>query len=67
MSDILDEAREKEECEREALIAMALGRMEVAQPLTHCIDCGSEIPEGRRKASPSARRCIGCQEDFEGA
>lgn len=30
--------------------------------LTHCEDCGSEIPEARRKAVPGVRLCIRCQE-----
>lgn len=32
--------------------------------LSHCQDCGEEIPAARRKLS-SIRRCILCQEDFE--
>lgn len=30
-----------------------------------CEDCGEEIPEARRKALPSAIRCIKCQSIFE--
>jgi phage/conjugal plasmid C-4 type zinc finger TraR family protein len=30
--------------------------------LTHCEDCGSPIPEARRKAMPGVRLCIACQE-----
>lgn len=30
--------------------------------LTHCADCGAEIPEARRKAIPGVRLCIPCQE-----
>jgi DnaK suppressor protein len=26
-----------------------------------CVDCGSEIPEGRLDARPDAARCVGCQ------
>lgn len=26
-----------------------------------CEDCGDEIPEARRRAIPSTRRCITCQ------
>jgi phage/conjugal plasmid C-4 type zinc finger TraR family protein len=33
--------------------------------LSHCIDCGEEIPEARRKASAGVCRCMLCQEDFE--
>jgi phage/conjugal plasmid C-4 type zinc finger TraR family protein len=30
-----------------------------------CEDCGSVIPEARRKAMPNARRCVFCQQVFE--
>lgn len=32
---------------------------------TLCADCGEPIPEDRRKALPSAIRCVGCQEFAE--
>ena len=28
---------------------------------THCVECGEEIPEGRRRALPGARFCVVCQ------
>ena len=28
---------------------------------THCVECGEEIPEGRRRAVPGARTCVPCQ------
>lgn len=31
-----------------------------------CIDCGYEIPEGRRKFLPGCIRCVECQEAMEG-
>lgn len=33
---------------------------------SHCEDCGMDIPMARRKAIPSATRCVDCQEDLEG-
>ena len=30
--------------------------------LTHCEECDTEIPEGRRKALPGVRLCVPCQE-----
>jgi len=30
--------------------------------LSHCADCGAEIPEARRQAIPGVRLCIPCQE-----
>lgn len=31
--------------------------------LSHCMECGDEIPEGRRKAIPGVRYCVHCQDD----
>jgi phage/conjugal plasmid C-4 type zinc finger TraR family protein len=28
---------------------------------THCVECGEEIPEARRRALPGARTCVPCQ------
>lgn len=28
---------------------------------THCLQCGDEIPEARRRALPGVRTCIACQ------
>jgi phage/conjugal plasmid C-4 type zinc finger TraR family protein len=30
--------------------------------LTHCEQCGAEIPEARRKAIAGVRLCVACQE-----
>ena len=30
-----------------------------------CIDCGVDIPFARLQATPSAERCIACQEKYE--
>ncbi|HEX8256591.1 MAG TPA: DksA/TraR family C4-type zinc finger protein [Allosphingosinicella sp.] len=40
-----------------ARLAAAAG----AESETHCIECGEEIPEGRRRALPGARTCVACQ------
>lgn len=39
--------------------------LEASEDNTHCVDCGNEIPERRRKAAPFSKRCIDCQEGFE--
>ena len=31
--------------------------------LTHCEQCGEEIPEARRQAVPGARLCLPCQDE----
>ena len=28
---------------------------------THCLKCGEEIPEARRRALPGVRTCVACQ------
>jgi phage/conjugal plasmid C-4 type zinc finger TraR family protein len=33
--------------------------------LTHCADCGAEIPEARREAIPGVRLCVACQESHD--
>jgi phage/conjugal plasmid C-4 type zinc finger TraR family protein len=33
--------------------------------LTHCAECGVEIPEGRRRASPGVRLCVTCQDTHD--
>jgi phage/conjugal plasmid C-4 type zinc finger TraR family protein len=39
-----------------ARLAVAEGEGE-----THCVECGEEIPEARRRALPGARTCVPCQ------
>lgn len=34
---------------------------------TTCIECGDQIPEGRRLALPGVQLCIECQGDIERA
>ena len=43
-------------------VARARSGLSAGPSLTHCVDCGSEIPEGRRQAIPGARHCVACQE-----
>lgn len=32
---------------------------------THCLECGEQIPEARRKASPGCQYCIECQSSHD--
>jgi phage/conjugal plasmid C-4 type zinc finger TraR family protein len=32
---------------------------------THCVDCGAEIPNERRRHMPGAVRCVPCQDLME--
>jgi len=42
-------------------VMSARARMPTGESETHCVDCGEEIPEGRRRAMPGVRTCIACQ------
>lgn len=33
------------------------------ESLTHCEECGEEIPPRRREVIPGARLCVACQEE----
>lgn len=43
-------------------IKRAQSRLPQGPTQTHCIDCGTGIPEARRKAVPGVRLCVPCQE-----
>jgi len=43
-------------------ISRAQNRMPQGPGATHCVSCGTAIPEARRIAVPGVRLCITCQE-----
>jgi phage/conjugal plasmid C-4 type zinc finger TraR family protein len=38
-------------------------RIPRGESLSHCSECGSEIPVARRDAIPGVRLCVSCQSD----
>ena len=44
----------------------ARARMPAGDGTSHCIECGEEIPEPRRRALPGARTCVHCQSGRDG-
>ena len=42
-------------------VRTARSRLPVGEGASHCIECGDEIPHGRRLALPGARTCLPCQ------
>ncbi|MFS3105882.1 TraR/DksA family transcriptional regulator [Klebsiella pneumoniae] len=63
-AEIIDQANELEELQREAAIAKY--RIDHnAVSATHCADCGEGIPERRREAVVGCQRCADCQEEEE--
>lgn len=64
MTDLFDRAQALEQRQRdEALVRRAA--LPRGASLSHCEDCGDEIPAPRRAAVPGCRRCIPCQQDHE--
>jgi phage/conjugal plasmid C-4 type zinc finger TraR family protein len=49
----------------DATVKDAIDRAQSCLPqgpgLTHCAECGTEIPQARRDAIPSVRLCLECQ------
>jgi phage/conjugal plasmid C-4 type zinc finger TraR family protein len=42
-------------------VKAARARLPAGEGTTHCIECGDEIPEPRRRALPGVRTCVACQ------
>lgn len=60
-----DRAQALEQRQRDQAITAALARARLIGPsLTHCEDCGGEIPE-RRRVLGGMTRCVSCQSAFE--
>ncbi len=49
----------------ESGVQLARQRLPGGNSLTHCTECGEEIPEARRQAVPGVRFCVRCQEELE--
>ncbi|TCP13766.1 TraR/DksA family transcriptional regulator [Crenobacter luteus] len=67
MTDIYDRAQELEQRQREEALARQAGRQRAGAGLSHCEDCGDEIPQQRREKVPGCTRCVSCQSDVEKA
>jgi phage/conjugal plasmid C-4 type zinc finger TraR family protein len=44
-------------------VSRAKSRLPSGPSLSHCEECGQEIPEARRAAMPGVRLCVKCQEN----
>lgn len=49
----------------EDAIKLARGRLPAGPSLTHCEQCGVEIPEARRTAIPGVHHCVTCQAEAD--
>ena len=43
-------------------ISLAKSRLPKGPSLSHCEECGAEIPQARRDAVPGVRLCLACQD-----
>ncbi|WP_095050520.1 TraR/DksA family transcriptional regulator [Pseudomonas sp. Irchel s3h9] len=65
MVDWFDRAQKLEQRQRDqAIKAQLLKSVPVGPSLTHCEDCGNEIPPARQ-ATGGKTRCVPCQTVFE--
>ena len=46
-------------------VELARSRLPRGESLSHCEECGMEIPAARRAAIPGVRRCVTCQETMD--
>lgn len=60
----LEFAMDAHETDEQSQIMAALQRIEAGN-YGMCVDCGVQIPVARLQVSPSAARCIACQEKLE--
>lgn len=67
MTDQFDRAQELDARYTRLALDLQLRAMREEEGInqTTCIECGDEIPKGRRNAYPGCVRCVFCQEDFE--
>jgi phage/conjugal plasmid C-4 type zinc finger TraR family protein len=42
-------------------VKLARAQMPAGESEMHCVECGEDIPEGRRRAVPGVRTCVECQ------
>lgn len=46
-------------------VARARNTLAAGPSLSHCAECGEEIPLRRREAIPGVRLCVSCQEVYD--
>ncbi|MDP9089872.1 MAG: DksA/TraR family C4-type zinc finger protein [Pseudomonadota bacterium] len=46
-------------------IRLAQSRLPQGPSLSHCAECGTEIPLARQEAVPGVRLCVACQDTFD--
>jgi len=49
----------------EDAVELARSRLPTGESLTHCEQCGADIPEARRRAIAGVRLCVACQQELD--
>jgi phage/conjugal plasmid C-4 type zinc finger TraR family protein len=49
----------------EDAVELARSRLPTGESLTHCEECGADIPEARRKAIAGVRLCVACRQELD--
>lgn len=49
----------------EDAVKRARNQLPKGKSLSHCEECGVEIPEARRSAIPGVRLCVACQTEID--
>jgi phage/conjugal plasmid C-4 type zinc finger TraR family protein len=60
-----DAAQDQIDATVEDGVKRAQSRLPSGPGLSHCAECGNEIPEARRQAIAGVRLCIACQESLD--
>ncbi len=46
-------------------VELARSQLPKGESLSHCEECGADIPQARREAVPGVRHCIECQSELD--
>jgi phage/conjugal plasmid C-4 type zinc finger TraR family protein len=49
----------------EDAVELARSRLPTGESLTHCEECGNDIPAARRQAIKGVRLCVSCQQELD--
>ena len=49
----------------EDAVELARSRLPSGESLSHCEECGEDIPEARRQAIAGVRLCVSCQQSLD--
>ncbi|MCP4186066.1 MAG: DksA/TraR family C4-type zinc finger protein [Gammaproteobacteria bacterium] len=49
----------------EDAVELARSQLPKGESLSHCEECGTDIPQARREAVPGVRLCINCQSELD--